>query len=374
MKRRKRLVIVVAVLTALFLCTETVMVSAASLSQIRKQIEDKRTEINKSKQEQSSLSDQMTSLEKQINTKEADISKLDTAISEAENQLQVLEEELAEAEEKVETQNENLNARLRNMYKNGSVGFVDVLLDSSSFSEFLTNLDLVEKVYSNDQDVLKGLQDAYDEIDKKKKEVETAQQELAESKALAEQEKAELEEDKSAVEKKKAEIASDVKENQKMLDKLEADAAAMTSTIKSQGSSSSTSKYTGGQMAWPAPSYVRISSYFAGRIDPITGKKSTHGGLDLASPYGSAIVAANPGKVIIAGFHYSYGNYIVIDHGGGVTTLYGHSSKLLVHKGQSVSRGQRIANVGSTGRSTGPHLHFEVRINGKRVDPLPYIT
>ena len=372
--KKKRVIIVIALLTALFLCTETVMVNAASLSQIRKQIEQKKSELNENQKKQSDLVDQMTSLEQQINSKESDIAKLDSAISEAESQLVVLEEELAEAEEKVNTQNENLNARLRNMYKNGSIGFVDVLLDSGSFSEFLTNLDLVEKVYASDQEVLKGLQDAYDEIDKKKTEVEAAKKELDASKALAEQEKSELEANKSEVEKKKAAIAADAKENQKMLNKLEADAAALTSTIKSQGSSSTTSKYTGGQMAWPAPSYTRISSYFAGRIDPITGKKSTHGGLDLASPYGTAIVAANPGKVIIAGYHYSYGNYVVIDHGGGVSTLYGHSSKLLVSKGQTVSRGQRIANIGSTGRSTGPHLHFEVRINGKRVDPLPYIT
>ena len=127
-------------------------------------------------------------------------------------------------------------------------------------------------------------------------------------------------------------------------------------------------------MAWPAPQYTRISSYFAGRIDPITGKKSNHGGLDLAAPGGSPILAANSGTVIIAGYHYSYGNYVVIDHGGGVSTLYGHSSKLLVSRGQKVSRGQQIAKVGTTGRSTGNHLHFEVRINGQRVDPLPYIT
>ena len=183
-----------------------------------------------------------------------------------------------------------------------------------------------------------------------------------------------MEENKAVIAEKKAAIAADAEETQKELNKLEADAQALTATIRDQGSSSSNSTYLGGEMAWPAPSYTRISSYFAGRIDPITGKKSNHGGLDLASPYGSPILAANSGKVIIAGYHYSYGNYVVIDHGGGVSTLYGHSSKLLVSRGQSVSRGQQIAKVGSTGRSTGNHLHFEVRINGTRVDPLPYIT
>ena len=222
-------------------------------------------------------------------------------------------------------------------------------------------------IYESDRDVLNELEDAYDEIDKRKSEIEAA-------KTDAEEQKAALEADQAEIAEKKAAIAADAEETQKELDKLEADAQALTATIRNQGSSSSNSTYLGGEMAWPAPQYTRISSYFAGRIDPITGKKSNHGGLDLAAPGGSPILAANSGTVIIAGYHYSYGNYVVIDHGGGVSTLYGHSSKLLVSRGQKVSRGQQIAKVGTTGRSTGNHLHFEVRINGQRVDPLPYIT
>ena len=128
-------------------------------------------------------------------------------------------------------------------------------------------------------------------------------------------------------------------------------------------------------MAWPVPSCHTISSGYGGRIHPTTGKYKFHGGLDIPGSYGSAIVAANSGKVIWAGNRGdSYGNYVIIDHGGGVSTLYGHASKVLVSTGQSVSRGQRIANVGSTGRSTGPHCHFEVRINGSRVNPNPYVN
>lgn len=360
MKRKSRTAVTIAAITAMFLCMETAMVSAASLSEIRNDIKEKQQELNESRSQEKSLGDQVSELESQINTKENDIAELEAAISEA-------EVELAEAEKKVETQTENLGGRLRNMYKNGSVGFMDVLLDSNSFSEFLTNLDLVEMIYESDRDVLNELEDAYDEIDKRKSEIEAA-------KTDAEEQKAALEADQAEIAEKKAAIAADAEETQKELDKLEADAQALTATIRNQGSSSSNSTYLGGEMAWPAPQYTRISSYFAGRIDPITGKRSNHGGLDLAAPGGSPILAANSGTVIIAGYHYSYGNYVVIDHGGGVSTLYGHSSKLLVSRGQKVSRGQQIAKVGTTGRSTGNHLHFEVRINGQRVDPLPYIT
>ena len=375
LKRESRFAMIVAILLMLTFAVETSLASAATLSQIRNNIKNKQQELNESRAKEKSLGDQVNSLEQQINSKQSDIDELEASISEAQAKLETLEEELAAAEEKVNTQNENLNARLRNMYKNGSVGFIDVLMDSGSFSEFLNNLSLVEKVYTSDQDVLEELQKAYDEIDAKKKEIETLQAELSESKATMEEQKSSLEADKASVEKKKSEIAADSAETQRELDKLEADAQALTSSIRNSGSSSSSSKYNGGIMAWPVPSCHTVSSGYGGRIHPTTGKYKFHGGLDIPGSYGSAIVAANSGKVIWAGNRGdSYGNYVIIDHGGGVSTLYGHSSKVLVSTGQSVSRGQRIANVGSTGRSTGPHCHFEVRINGSRVNPNPYVN
>lgn len=375
LKRKSRFAMIVAILLMLTFAVETSLASAATLSQIRNNIKNKQQELNESRAKEKSLGDQVNSLEQQINSKQSDIDELEASISEAQAKLETLEEELAAAEEKVNTQNENLNARLRNMYKNGSVGFIDVLMDSGSFSEFLNNLSLVEKVYTSDQDVLEELQKAYDEIDAKKKEIETLQAELSESKATMEEQKSSLEADKASVEKKKSEIAADSAETQRELDKLEADAQALTSSIRNSGSSSSSSKYNGGIMAWPVPSCHTVSSGYGGRIHPTTGKYKFHGGLDIPGSYGSAIVAANSGKVIWAGNRGdSYGNYVIIDHGGGVSTLYGHSSKVLVSTGQRVSRGQRIANVGSTGRSTGPHCHFEVRINGSRVNPNPYVN
>ena len=375
LKRKSRFAMIVAILLMLTFAVETSLASAATLSQIRNNIKNKQQELNESRAKEKSLGDQVNSLEQQINSKQSDIDELEASISEAQAKLETLEEELAAAEEKVNTQNENLNARLRNMYKIGSVGFIDVLMDSGSFSEFLNNLSLVEKVYTSDQDVLEELQKAYDEIDAKKKEIETLQAELSESKATMEEQKSSLEADKASVEKKKSEIAADSAETQRELDKLEADAQALTSSIRNSGSSSSSSKYNGGIMAWPVPSCHTVSSGYGGRIHPTTGKYKFHGGLDIPGSYGSAIVAANSGKVIWAGNRGdSYGNYVIIDHGGGVSTLYGHSSKVLVSTGQSVSRGQRIANVGSTGRSTGPHCHFEVRINGSRVNPTPYVN
>lgn len=373
--RKKRLMIIMAVLMAFLMCMQTSVASAASLSEIRDQIKQKESQLKEGQSKESDLASQMLDLEKKIQSMQDSINQLDAAISEGEAKLTTLEAELKEAEDKVQVQNDSLGSRLRNMYKNGTIGFVDVLLDSGSFTEFLTNLDMVEKVYSSDKEVLTGLQDAYDEIDKKKKEVEKLQTELNESKKVAESEKSTLEASKATVEKQKAEISASNTETQKMLDSLKADAAAMSQNAVENGSSSSDSSYTGGAMAWPVPSVgtSNITSIFGWRTHPIFGVGRGHTGVDIGASYGSSVVAANPGRVIYAGWYGGYGNCVQIDHGGGVVTLYGHNSSLNVSVGQQVSRGQTIAYIGSTGYSTGPHCHFEVILDGVQVDPLDYI-
>jgi len=352
-------VILIAIITAFFLIAEPVVVSAATLSEIREEIAEQQKKLEAGEAEEKSLSSKVTELERKIES-------LQAAISENEVKLVKLEKEVEEAQKKVDEQTKNLNGRLRNMYKTSSIGFVDVLLDSGSFSEFLTNLDLVKIIYSADQGVLKELEEAHRELEKKKKEAEELQAELKYSKQMAD-------EQKKNIEAKKAEIAKSNKETERMIDELQADADAMTGTIQSSGSSSTTSKYTGGVLAWPTPSSSYITSKFGYRIHPIYGYRKFHTGVDIGASSGSAIVAANGGTVILSGWNGGYGKCVVVDHGGGVTTLYAHCSKLLVGRGATVSRGQTIAKVGSTGNSTGPHLHFEVRLNGEYKNPMNYV-
>lgn len=360
--RKNRLMIVIAVMLALFLSVETATVSAASLSDLNSRIKENQKKLEEGKAQESSLATQVSALEKQLG-------QLESAISEGEARLVVLEQELAEAQKKVETQNENLNARLRNMYKSGSIGFVDVLLDSGSFSEFLTNLDLVERIYSSDQTVLSDLEDAHQEVEQKKQEVETLQAELKTSKE-------ETEKSKATVETKKAEIAQSNEELDKMIDADKAEADALVAELQKSKtvSSSSDSTYSGGVLAWPVPGYGRITSPFGYRNHPISGSYKMHTGIDIGTSGATPpIVAANGGTVIYSGWKGGYGKAIMIDHGGGIVTLYAHCSSLHVSKGASVSRGQTIANVGSTGNSTGPHLHFEVRQDGAYKNPLNYL-
>ena len=169
-----------------------------------------------------------------------------------------------------------------------------------------------------------------------------------------------------------AELNASEKTLSDSIDKLQQQADSLVAQIRAASSSSSTSKYTGGTMAWPLPGFYTITSPFGNRLHPVLGVYKMHTGVDIAGSgcNGKNVVAAADGTVITAGWISGYGNTVIIDHGGGITTLYGHSQRLLVSKGQKVTRGQAIMFVGMTGYATGPHLHFEVRENGKYVNPL----
>lgn len=356
--RKKGTIIAVAIMLVTGILLQPATANADSLSDIRKEISEKQAELESGKKSEQSLMSQIVELQHKVD-------ELQAAIDEEEKNLARLEKELEEAQEKVDTQTENLNGRLRNMYKTSSIGYVDVLLDSGSFSEFLTNLDLVKTIYSNDQKVLKDLKKSRKIVEEKKIEVEELQAELEESKEITEKEKA-------VVEAKKAEVAKDNDETQKMLNELKAEADKITAELQASGS---TGEYAGGALAWPTPGVTYITSPFGNRVHPVTGNTSFHTGVDIGAGYGTSIVAANDGVVHTAVRGYSgYGHYVIIDHGGGYSTLYAHCSSINVSKGQYVTRGQTIARVGSTGMSTGPHLHYEVRRNGAYTNPMQYYS
>ncbi|MDO4869378.1 MAG: peptidoglycan DD-metalloendopeptidase family protein [Bacillota bacterium] len=361
--RNSRLAIFIAFIMAFAICADTGIASAKSLDSIQKDIEKKQQELKEGKNKEKSLSSKVTELEGLI-------IDLEGQISSSETELKQLKKDLKEAQAKVDKQNEELGGRLRNMYKNGNVGFLDVLMNSSSFSEFLTNIDLVEKIYASDKDVLEDLQDAHDQIAKKKKKVEKLQAQLKSSKATAEEQRAEIQAQKSK-------IAKDNKETAKMIDDLEAEAQAEAAKLAAKSesgeiSNSNTSTYTGGKLLWPTPGFTTITSSYGWRMCPFHGREF-HGGIDIAANGGSTIVASAAGKVISSGYNGGFGYSIQIDHGGGLVTMYNHCSSLLVSTGAKVSRGQAIGKVGSTGSSTGNHLDYRVFKNGSTANPMSYL-
>ena len=360
---RKKAAVIISLVLAISFCFGTTSVYAKPLSELQKEIEQKQEELEKGQKKEKDLSSKVNALEKEIYD-------LNDQIEVSEVRLEELKKDLEEAQKKVDKQNEDLGVRLRTMYKNGSVGFLDVLMNSSSFSEFLTNMDLVEKIYASDKDVLQDLQDAHDEIEKKKNKVEKLTKDLKSAKEAAEDSKA-------TVEAEKKKIAEDNEKNAAMLDDLENEAAAEAARLAAQSqngstSSSATSSYGGGVFAWPVPSSHTISSGYGWRICPFHGREF-HGAIDIAANGGSAIVAVADGTVISAGWNGGFGNSIKVDHGGGMVSMYNHCSGFAASVGQTVSKGQTIAYVGTTGSSTGNHLDFRVFKDGTTQNPNSYL-
>lgn len=317
-------------------------------------IDDMKDKLAEGEQQEKELASQINSLQDQV-------ANLENRISSTEKKISKLSAQLEKEKAKLEEREEELGKRLRTMYKNGSVGFIDVLLSSENVSELLSNLQLIQYIYSNDEEAVAFLQDQYDSTKKKTEELKTLKADLDE-------EKGKLDHKESQLAAKKSKVSA---ANKALEKKIDEELAASESLIGYGGSGGGS--YGGGQFAWPTPGYYNITSQFGYRIHPILGYKKFHAGIDIGAPSGVRVVAAASGTVVLASWYGGLGNCVMINHGGGLSTVYGHNSSLTVSVGQSVRKGQTIARVGSTGNSTGPHCHFEVHSGGALVNPLNYL-
>jgi Membrane proteins related to metalloendopeptidases len=211
------------------------------------------------------------------------------------------------------------------------------------------------------------MKDQHKKVEAQKQQLETLQAKLLDQKQDQADKKASLQASRGEVQSLKSKVESNNEALEAQIDDLNAEADRWIDEIKKlQGNQA----YAGGIFTWPSATSTRITSPFGYRIHPILKVKKLHTGIDIGAAAGTAVLAANNGNVIKAGWNNSYGNVVMIDHGGGIVTLYAHNSKLLVSTGDVVTKGQTIALVGSTGDATGPHIHFEVRVNGEYKDPM----
>jgi murein DD-endopeptidase MepM/ murein hydrolase activator NlpD len=298
-------------------------------------------------------------------------------ISAAEDKLYVTGQELQDALKQLDNREKLMDARVRLAYETGPVSYLDVLLSATSFTDFLGRFDAVESIVSQDRNIADEKKQYSEEVAAKKVQVE---QELKDVKALyaqMEANKTELENN----EKDKEVMMSSISQQIQDMEEISAESEKMLTELAKKQSALIAKKnsiktyYKGGKLGMPLRVEYRLSSPFGYRIHPITHKKTLHAGMDMAVAKGTPVYAAESGVVIVAQSWSGYGNCIIIDHGGGLWTLYGHlmNGGILVDKGETVKRGQKIGLVGSTGQSTGNHLHFEVRKNSEPVDPTPYL-
>lgn len=347
MKKKK-----VFILTLIF----SVAISLNSFSfSFAESTQDKADDLKDQKTE---LAGDLADLEKQIKSQQSEIDKIEAQISSKEGEISSTEAQISKTESDIADRKEGLSKRLRTMYKNGSVGYLDVLLGSNSISEFLSNIEMVQKIYRNDQKVLNTLEEQEKVLEEQKSKLAAEKTQLDTTQSELTVKQAEIKKSRDAIKTQYDQID---KEYRQLLAQAAAEAAA----------GGSNTKYDGGAFKWPSVS-TSITSPFGYRYHPIYGDYRFHDGIDIGAGYGTPIYAAADGVVTRASAYGGYGNVVIVSHGSGLATLYAHCSSFAVGSGQTVKKGQVIAYVGSTGWSTGAHLHFTVIANGQAVNPMNY--
>ena len=369
MIRRKK---ALSFLLVLVLCLGmAIQANATEICETQKkaeELEKKKKDAEKEKQ----------SLQKQLESIVSEMEETKTKIEEKETEISAKEEELIQAKVDENDQYESMKKRIKYMYENGNTQFVEILCESKSIGEFLNNAEYITTISEYDRTMLvefqavvkdveeqeAALQAEYDELETMQNDLITKQDSVTE---LMESKDAEIEQ-----------ISSDLGDTKDKLSELQAAAAAAERKQQEKNSGYSNnagaSVITGnGTFTHPCPGYTYISSEFGYREQPIAGASTNHKGMDFAAPAGTPIYAAASGTVTSASYSGNAGNMIVINHGNGLQTYYMHCNSMYVRAGQTVSKGQNIGAVGSTGNSSGPHLHFQVMQNGTPVNPRNYL-
>ena len=400
--------ILVAAMVFSMIASGLVYAGAVSSKELKSKLSDLEDQKASVKAELDSLAGQVNevektraALQKEIKLTKEEITTVTAYIDRLQDQIDVKTTELDAAIKALDSKKERFSETVRTTYEQGETSYLEVLLNASNFSDLLSRLEIVSAIMDDNKKIVAEYTAAKEDIQQKRDDLQQTQDEQVqyqenlkykaeELKSSEEQQKALQKSLESYQKEQKAEyeritsemdtVSNQIAEQSR---KEAAAAAAAAAAAKKKGGSSSSSTTTttssgatrySGTFTWPLPGYTVASSRYGWRVHPIYGTRNFHKGEDSPAPTGAAIVAAASGTVTTAGWVSGYGNYTVINHGGGVMTAYGHQSAIYVSVGQTVSAGQTIGAVGSTGNSTGPHLHFEVYVNGATQSPMSYFS
>ena len=358
------------------------------------------------------IQSEVEKLDKQLNEISGKVKELESQLSKKRQEIANTESALNKAKEQEKKQYRNMKKRIQFMYENGQTSYVEMLLSADSFTDFLNAVEYITQISQYDRKMLKEYQNMQVTIADTQKTLETDYASLQSLQAKVQEEKQAVAALESAKKGELNDVADDLTDAQTVAKAYEAEIQAQNEVIaqiqaaqkraaeqqaaqqqaqaaeenqgatdaagENQNTAQNTTPSGNGQstgsMMWPCPSSKRVTSDYGPRTSPTNGASSNHKGIDIGAAYGADIVAADGGTVLVATYSSSGGNYVIIDHGGGLCTVYMHASSLTVSAGQTVSKGQVIAKVGSTGISTGNHLHFGVTLNGVYVSPWGYVS
>ncbi|UNC90776.1 murein hydrolase activator EnvC family protein [Candidatus Contubernalis alkaliaceticus] len=406
-KKEKKAIHILLVLLFCFSLTATAFAGTIGekqdeLKDVRGEISNKQGELKEYKSQEDRLLSEINEIDYQLKQAKEELAKINNDINNIEEQILVKEMEIEEKEKEIaevlawlEEQDELVKTRIRAIYENGSLSYLEVLFTSSGFNDFLTRFNYMKSILDSDVSLFNQINQEREKLEIQRAELKFQKDELEGFRqTLLGLKRSQLDKqeqiDRQSRERNAllSQVRQAIDAQEKAIRDLEAESKQIEQLIRQmQDEARRQQAAPTGQLSWPVPEYGRgwITSPFGYRVDPITRQAgSFHGGIDIGIPHsrwpGSShyngspvnIVAAESGTVILARYYGGYGNCVIIDHGGGLTTVYAHAHALHVSNGQQVSRGQSLAIVGSTGSSTGPHLHFEVWVNGTRVNPLNY--
>ncbi|MDF2876963.1 MAG: peptidoglycan DD-metalloendopeptidase family protein [Clostridia bacterium] len=354
-------------------------VYASSLNNKKNQLSNTKEEIESTKNALQHTATQKEQVKKEIQTVDNQIVGIESKIADLNTKLQQKQTQVKESEEALNTaviqkddQYEATKGRMVQMYKNQKIGYIQVVFSSSNFWEAVNRLEYIKRIAEQDSELIEAYEEQVEQIDIQRLSLEQEKKALD----LLHKEQVAKKSELTAARSKKDSVLgqlageeerlqAEIKEMQEASKKLEQEIKRLTQQ--------STIKYAGGAFGWPVPGWYNLSSEYNPRTSPISGRYEFHSGIDIPASFGTPVVAAADGVVITSGWVNGYGNTVMINHGSGLVTLYGHNSSLTVSNGQTVKKGQTVARVGSTGYSTGNHCHFEVRKNGAHTSPWGYL-
>lgn len=340
-------------------------------AELQKQLKAIAADKNKAMDQKELLEEQIDVIQSEIGNINQQINKYDELISQAQTDIVHTQEEEAKLYEL-------FCQRVRYMEEEGDVNYWAILLNAASFSDLLDRLIMVDEIMEYDNAVMDSLIATRQQLEQSKSQLEQArtEQQTAKEKQVAarkelESREAEVDQLIAQINKEKNQVEQSVKELEALAKQMDEEIARKQKELAAQLAAQGKQITSESGYKWPLPDYTALSSLFAGRIDPFTGKPATHSGIDVPAPKGTKILSAKSGVVLTSAYNTGgYGNYVVVDHGNGNTTLYAHMNSRAVKAGDVVKQGQVLGYVGTTGRSTGNHLHYEIRENNVRIDPV----